>query len=252
VTEAVAAHAALVSAWTQLFAGIEGARFERRSDLIVAVCPELPFPPCNGPWIEEDSPAAVEGLPGAIAEVDAAGAQACVHSRSGHERVQAAARGLGFVHLERLSGMVALPEELIDVVPAGEVAPITGGEVDATLDLLAVAFDEPRAFFARFYTAVQRVAGARWYVGRLDDTVVSTALGVTTDGATGIFNVATLPEHRRRGYGAALTARAARDGFAHGAGLAYLHASPLGSTVYGRLGFRHVEDYVVQARPGPG
>ena len=94
-----------------------------------------------------------------------------------------------------------------------------------------------------------RVAGARWYVGRLDGTVVSTALGVTTERATGIFNVATLPEHRRRGHGAALTAR---DGFADGAGLAHLHASPLGSPVYGRLGFRHVEDYVVQARSGPG
>ena len=38
----------------------------------------------------------------------------------------------------------------------------------------------------------------------------------TADGATGICNVATPPQHRGRGYGAALTARAVRDGFEAG------------------------------------
>ena len=115
--------------------------------------------------------------------------------------------------------------------------------------MLAHAFDEPRDLFARFHAPVPRVAEARWYVGRLDGRIVSSALGITTGEATGIFNVATLPEHRRRGYGAASTVRAALDGFADGAELAYLHSSPGGHGVYRRLGFRDVDEYVVQTRP---
>jgi ribosomal protein S18 acetylase RimI-like enzyme len=93
--------------------------------------------------------------------------------------------------------------------------------------------------------------GARWYVGRIDGRIVATALGLTAGGATGIFNVATKPEHRRRGYGSALTLRAARDGFADGAELAYLQSTPDGHVVYRRLGFREVDEYVVLSRPQP-
>ncbi len=139
-------HRVLVSLWARLYDVIDGARFEPGSDLIVAVCPEFPIPQCNGPWVVEDSPAAVDALPAAIA-------------------------------------------------------------------------------------------------------TVSTALGFTIDGATGIFNVATPPEHRGRGYGAVLTARAARDGFEAGSEFAFLQSSEIGHTVYRRLGFRDVEEYVLLTRP---
>jgi predicted acetyltransferase len=73
---------------------------------------------------------------------------------------------------------------------------------------------------------------------------------MTLAGATGVFNVATPRQHRGRGYGAAVTARAVRDGFRAGASLAFLQASDAGFGVYRRLGFRHVEDYVLLTRPG--
>jgi len=57
----------------------------------------------------------------------------------------------------------------------------------------------------------------------------------------GIFNVATAPAHRGRGYAAALTARIASDAFAAGAHCAWLQSSPSGYNLYQRLGFRTVE-----------
>ncbi|HEX2196507.1 MAG TPA: GNAT family N-acetyltransferase [Actinomycetota bacterium] len=81
----------------------------------------------------------------------------------------------------------------------------------------------------------------RCYVGEVRDKIVATAIGVTLSGTTAIFDVATLPRHRRRGYGSALTARAVLDGLAAGARWAWLEASEGAVGVYERLGFRTVE-----------
>ena len=69
---------------------------------------------------------------------------------------------------------------------------------------------------------VLRTPGLRSYVGEVRGKAVTTALSVTTGDCVGIFSVATLPDHRRRGYGAAVTARAVRDGFDGGARWAWL------------------------------
>src|SRR6476659_7421379 len=87
------------------------------------------------------------------------------------------------------------------------------------------------------------------YLGRVAGRDVSTSVGLTLGNDVGLFGVATPPEHRGRGYGAALTAAAARDGFAAGADLAWLQSSRLGLPVYRRLGFREVETYVLRSRP---
>jgi predicted GNAT family acetyltransferase len=65
----------------------------------------------------------------------------------------------------------------------------------------------------------------------------------------GVFNVATPPEHRRKGYGARITAKAVASGFRHGAESAFLQASEMGFGVYEALGFRTVTTYVVRTRP---
>jgi N-acetylglutamate synthase len=93
------------------------------------------------------------------------------------------------------------------------------------------------------------VDGLSYYLGRVDGKDVSTSIGLMLGDSVGIFNVATPPEHRGRGYGAALTVEAARQGFAAGVGLAWLQASAMGLSVYRALGFREVEDYVLLTRP---
>jgi ribosomal protein S18 acetylase RimI-like enzyme len=251
--EALVAYRALVHAWGALYAEIDGARLERGfPDLVVAICPGIPVPPFNGPWVLDDSAAVVEALPGALADVEAAGEQPFVLLRSSHGRVAAAAQAVGLTEVARLPVLVARPGEVRGTDDTIDITSIAPDEVDAALDVLADAFEEPREVFARIGDAVLAAAGARWYVARADGTVVSTAVGVTAAATVGIFNVATSPAHRRAGHGSALTARAARDGFADGAELAYLQASPVGHSSYRRIGFRDVDEYVVLHRPaGP-
>jgi ribosomal protein S18 acetylase RimI-like enzyme len=237
-----------------MYAVLDGSRLERRSDLIVASCPSLPIPQFNGPWVVEDSQRAADALPQAIAEVEATGIRAWVQTRSGHERTQLAARELGLGHEERVPAMVVLPDELVEArAGAGiEIGLVEEAEIEETNALLTRSFDAPAAPFDVLAAAVPRIEETSWYVARRGGTIVSTGLGFAVDGVTGVFDVATPPEHRGRGYGAAVTARIVRDGFERGARLAFLQSSELGHGVYRRLGFRQVEEYVLLTRPFAG
>jgi N-acetylglutamate synthase len=83
--------------------------------------------------------------------------------------------------------------------------------------------------------------GVRCYLGEAGDEAVTTGLGVTLGGFTGVFSVATLPAHRCRGYGAAVTARAVADSLAAGAKWAWLQSAPPGYATYARLGFQAIQ-----------
>jgi GNAT superfamily N-acetyltransferase len=89
--------------------------------------------------------------------------------------------------------------------------------------------------------AVLNTPGIRCYVGEAKGRAVTTALSVTTGNCVGIFSVATLPEHRRRGYGSAITARAVYDGLTEGARWAWLSASQAGYPVYRDMGFSSLD-----------
>lgn len=242
-------HCALEAMQERLYTVFEGARFERRADLIVALYPPFPIPQFNGAWVVEDSQEAVDALPGAIAEVEAAGAHPWVQTRSGHHRTRRAGFDLGLTRSERIPGMVMQPGELAVPPSDLEIGPIADADIHETNEILATCFEAPKELFDRFCGGLVRLEGASWYVGRIDGKVVSTAVGFTLDDATGVFNVATPPEHRGRGYGAALTSRAVRDGFEGGSDLAFLQSSDSGHRVYHRLGFRDVEEYILLTRP---
>ena len=106
----------------------------------------------------------------------------------------------------------------------------------------AAGFEEAEEPYRRVMTPeVIRSRGMRCYVGELDGCAVTTCFGVTAGESVGIFGVATLPACRRRGYAAAVTARAVSDGFADGASWAWLCSSEAGCGVYAGLGFTEVE-----------
>jgi ribosomal protein S18 acetylase RimI-like enzyme len=252
-SEAAAMQRALEAVWARLYSEVEGARFKRRGDLIVALYPPFRIPQCNGPWVVEDTQKAVDAMAGAIAEVEAAGAWPWVQTRSGHELTRRAAAKLGLTHREQIPGMVMQPAELVE--PTGlavEIDLITATEMDAANEILATCFGAPKELFDRFCGACAAIDEASWYVGRVDGEIVATALGITIDGVTGVFNVATAPEQRGRGHGAALTTRVLRDGFRGGSKLAFLQSSDIGHRLYRRLGFRNVEKYLLLTRPAPG
>ena len=81
------------------------------------------------------------------------------------------------------------------------------------------------------------------YVGRTDGEPCTTGFGAVAEGHVGVFNIATPPAHRNRGFGTAVTARVVADGVRAGAHTAYLQASPMGFGVYERMGFRTVETW---------
>jgi ribosomal protein S18 acetylase RimI-like enzyme len=119
-------------------------------------------------------------------------------------------------------------------------------------DLAAAGFEAPVEHFRRLMTpAILAGPGMRCYIGELDGETVTTGLGATANGAVGIFDIATPPRFRRRGYGAAVTARAVEDGVAAGARWAWLQSSDAGFAVYERLGFRTIETWECWITPPP-
>ena len=78
--------------------------------------------------------------------------------------------------------------------------------------------------------------------GSVDDVPVSTAHVGVTGRTAGIYNVATPPEHRRHGYGEALTWAAVAEGGHLGCDHSTLQASPMGAPIYRRMGYRQVCD----------
>jgi GNAT superfamily N-acetyltransferase len=87
------------------------------------------------------------------------------------------------------------------------------------------------------------ILGLAAYVGSVDGEDVVTGLGFVVDDAVGVFSIATLEAHRRRGYGAAMTAHIVAEAAAAGARWAWLQSSELGLGVYAALGFITIESW---------
>jgi GNAT superfamily N-acetyltransferase len=87
------------------------------------------------------------------------------------------------------------------------------------------------------------------YVGFVDGHPVVSGLGWRTGRTIGVYSIATVPSARRRGYGAAMTARVVADGALASCDVAALQASELGRPIYERLGFRTVLKYDAYATP---
>ena len=87
-------------------------------------------------------------------------------------------------------------------------------------------------------------------LGTLDGEPAATACVVASGSLAGIYWVATLDRHRRRGLGEALTWAAIRAGMQRGCDVSSLQASALGAPVYARMGFASPIRYWNYSLPG--
>lgn len=81
------------------------------------------------------------------------------------------------------------------------------------------------------------------FLAYLDGEPVAIAMTIVSGGVAGIYWVGTLEAARGRGLGRAVTAAATNAGFALGAELASLQASPLGRPIYEAMGYETIFDY---------
>lgn len=78
------------------------------------------------------------------------------------------------------------------------------------------------------------------YLGRLNGLPVATSALFLGAGVAGLYGVGSLPEGRGRGVGTALSLAALREARTLGYHVAVLESSPLGYSMYRRLGFREI------------
>jgi ribosomal protein S18 acetylase RimI-like enzyme len=229
----------------------DDARFERRDGYDFLVFPPIPIPQFNAVWPLDDS--AAPSLAGALEEIGQLRLPFSVQIRQGRTPAfEEEAKRLGLTAKEPIPGMLVRPDELT-VRELADLEIVRIETADGLAQALAVAaagFGAPADVLAPIYMLeVARLDGIAYYLGRVDGRDVSTSIGYTLADTVGVFNVATPPEHRGRGYGAALTAQAAREGFEAGAELAWLQSSAMGVSVYRGLGFREVQAYALLTRP---
>jgi ribosomal protein S18 acetylase RimI-like enzyme len=150
---------------------------------------------------------------------------------------------LGMRHSVDLPGMVAEHvEPPAYPLPVIDVRRVCHGPVrDAFCAIGSLCFNVPITWFTEVFDQDSVWERFESYVGYVDEEPVSTAAIVMGGGALGVYNVATVPGHRRCGYGEAVMRHALADAETrHGAGRVLLQSTPAGYKLYQRMGFRTV------------
>ncbi|GAA3827737.1 GNAT family N-acetyltransferase [Streptomyces chiangmaiensis] len=130
------------------------------------------------------------------------------------------------------------------------VRPVSSDELDLYARTVAEGFEAPHETFQVFSNpSLAKVDGVTFYLAEVDGVPVGTGMTAVSEDLLGLFNISTLPHHRRRGYGRAVTTELLRAGHAAGATTSYLYASKMGEPVYESVGFRTEEYMTVITAP---
>lgn len=242
---------AFADSWEILLGSSPGWWVERRQGLVGGIT-GIGLPSFNGVWAYGRNPdmRALEAVLDRIADTNV---PYCLQARSETEAVAAVADRRGMIPGEEVPLMVLEDtSSLSDIAPPDlRIRELSPADRDVHVAVAAAGFEIDVQHFEQLISPeVSQLRGWRAYVGEVDGDPVTTGGGFTHDDRVGVFNIATPPAHRRRGYGAAVTMRAVRDGVGAGAHWAWLQASPDGRPVYERLGFRTLERWRFWVAPG--
>lgn len=158
-------------------------------------------------------------------------------------RLQATLRKRNLYQAVELPGMLA--DEVLPparVLPKQESRRVCEGPVkDAFCAIGSTCFNVPLAWFCEVFDSPSVWKDFAAYVGYVNGEPVSTAATIIGGGAVGVYNVATMPGHRRGGYGESIMRHALDQARSeHGLSRTVLQSTPQGFELYRRMGFRTV------------
>ena len=132
-------------------------------------------------------------------------------------------------------------------LPEIDVRRVSGGPVkDAFCAIGSLCFNVPLAWFREVFEGDSVWNDFAAYVGYLDGEPISTAAIVIGGEAAGVYNVATMPDRRRCGYGEAVMRYALEQARQeHGLSRTILQSTPQGLALYERMGYRAVTSVAV-------
>jgi N-acetylglutamate synthase len=248
-------HANMVGAMSLIASNVDGA-VVRQTDDIAVLSSGLPFVLFNQVIVAGEA-AAPGALAAGVGVMRDRGSPFVVNLRVGTDDAYAVvARELGLMPLSEhpwMPGMAMHPvsaESPVDV-PGFEIRQaFDGAGIEDHIKAAAVGFDMAEDLIrAIVVPGLLDRDDVAVYAGYADGEPVATGLGFRTGSTIGVYNIATTPSFRGRGYGAAMTRRVVADGVAAGCDVAVLQSSDMGFSIYERLGFRTVVEYMGYVEP---
>jgi GNAT superfamily N-acetyltransferase len=163
------------------------------------------------------------------------------------EELAAVARRHGLDHDHRMDFQLidlSAPADVPPAPPGLVVRTMEGTEAAQYTELVAAGFGAtPEVFTPVATPAMLDSPQVTVHVAEERGGPCGTAKTVVVDGCAVLLNVATLPTHRSRGVGRAVTVAALQHAAAAGARVACLHPSPEGAALYASLGAVTVESW---------
>jgi GNAT superfamily N-acetyltransferase len=216
---------------------------------VLLVASGLPIRIFNAVMIERDT-ATAEAIADAVATLRERAVPFVVHlRRRADDRFVPAVKRLGLElpadHAPMPGMAMPLPAGRARATPGLDIRQVVdaAGQEDHVLTSAAGFGAPPDSIRPWIGTDMWERPGVAMYVGYVDDNAVTTGVGIVSGRTIGIYNVATIPSARKRGFGTAITHRIAADGEAAGCDVAALQASNMGRPVYEQLGYRTVAEY---------
>jgi GNAT superfamily N-acetyltransferase len=169
-----------------------------------------------------------------------------IESRPGATALEEWCRGRGLTAAPGVPLMTCATAELNlpSDIPVGWRS-LTAAEMPAHVDVASAGYGMDREVLAGFAasTLFEEDFGAG-LIAEVDGVPACTGISIVAREWVGVFVIATIDAFRRRGLGAALTAKLVTDAVErNGVSRALLQSSEMGKPVYESLGFATVEDW---------